>query len=222
MHTCPKKHTSVHAHYHPGTISEYTAKFPVWSIAPKHVRKQEKMDDNNARMDSNTTYNDDFVRHPYGPRESMRPKPKVDLGGPMQKDTTYSVDFWDKSRSMAPRRRMEHQNHNSGGKFAGDTTYNVDFCNNGPQPKNVVVKHGCSLGNSGAKFDGTSTYLNDFVQWKMPAKYLHKRQDGPQPTGKVTGPTTYQADFTGRPIPGKCPVLALGKPTIICGDHMCY
>jgi hypothetical protein len=128
--------------------------------------------DSNARLDCNTTYTDDFVKHPFGPRESMRPVPRVEITGPMQSDTTYSVDYWDKSKNMQPRKKMAPQTHRGSGKFCGDTTYNVDFVDRGKGSPVVVVKHGCSPGSSVANsmgipltmmISGSGTYPKSMV-----------------------------------------------------------
>jgi hypothetical protein len=46
-----------------------------------------------AVLDCNITYTNDFVKHPFSPRESVRPVPRVQITGPMQSDTTYSVEY---------------------------------------------------------------------------------------------------------------------------------
>ncbi|KAH8956613.1 hypothetical protein BDL97_07G049900 [Sphagnum fallax] len=150
----------------------------------------------------------------------MCPVPKVEITGRMQSDTTYSVDYWDKSKNMQPRKKMAPQTHHVSGK-CGDTTYNVDFADRGKGSPVVVVKHGCSLGSSGAKFNGDTTYHDDFRKWNIPKKYVHISRDSGS-FGPFAGATTYQTDFKGQPIAQKCPVLAHAKPTFICGDHMCY
>jgi hypothetical protein len=134
----------------------------------RFVRDRPAPADSNARLDCNTTYTDDFIKHPFGPRESMHPVPRVEMTGPMQSDTTNSVDYWDKSKNMQPRKKMAPQTHHGSGKFCGDTTYNVDFADRGKGSPVVVVKHGCSLGSSGAKFNGDTTYHDDFRKWNIP------------------------------------------------------
>ncbi|KAH9549428.1 hypothetical protein CY35_10G019700 [Sphagnum magellanicum] len=166
-------------------------------------------------------YGAKFREWPMPKRFSMRPVPRVEITGPMQSDTTYSVDYWDKSKNMQPRKKMAPQTHHGSGKFCGDTTYNVDLVDCVKGSPVVVVKHGCSLGSSGPKFNGDTTYHDDFRKWNIPKKYVHVSRDSGT-SGPFAGATTYQTDFKGQPIAQKCPVLAHGKPTFICGDHMCY
>ncbi len=137
-------------------------------ILPKRfMRDYPAPADSNAWLDCNTTYTDDFVKHCFGPRESMCPVPKVEITGRMQSDTTYSVDYWDKSKNMQPRKKMAPQTHHVSGK-CGDTTYNVDFADRGKGSPVVVVKHGCSLGSSGAKFNG------DLPWWFQEVEHTQK------------------------------------------------
>lgn len=173
-------------------------------------------------MASETTYSDDFVKHPFGPAASRRPTQLTTQTGVLQKETTYNTSYWDKSKQMQPRVKMQPEKHGSGAKFSGQSLYSVEFTNPGRQPPSKVVRHGDSLGSHGAKFDSDSTYHDDYRQWKIPAKHLHRRPDNPQPTGKIEGPTTYQADYQNRKIPNQCPVSVGSKPSIVCGDHMCY
>lgn len=222
FHKCPQKHTSVHTKFGDKTVSEYCAKYPEWPMPKKFVRKVPPNENAGLKIASNTTYSDDFVKHPWGPAPIFRPPVKNDITGPSQKETTYNVDFWDKSKHMQARTRIPPQKHDGGGKFSGQSLYSVEFKDPGKIPPAKIVKHGDNLGSHGAKFDSDTTYHDDFREWKMPAKYVHKKQDNPQPTGKIQGPTTYQADFQDRQIPGKCPVATRGKPSIVCGDHMCY
>jgi hypothetical protein len=102
----------------------------------------------------------------------MRPVPRVEITGSMQSDTTYSVDYWVKSKNMQPRKKMTPQTHHGSGKFCGDTTYNVDFADCGKGSPVVVVKHGCSLGSSGAKLNGDTTYQTDFKGQPIAQKCL--------------------------------------------------
>ncbi|KAH9549407.1 hypothetical protein CY35_10G018000 [Sphagnum magellanicum] len=203
-HKCPAKHTSVHTHYDNCTKLECGAKFPEWPMPKRFVRDHPAPANSNARLDCNTTYTDNFVKHPL-----------------VHSDTAYSVDYWDKSKNMQPRKKMAPQTHHGSGKFCGDTTYNVDFVDCGKGSPVVVVKHGCSLGSSGAKFNGDTTYHDDFRKWNIPKKYVHISRDSGT-SGPFAGATTYQTDFKGQPIAQNCPILAHGKPTFICGDHMCY
>ncbi|KAG0582439.1 hypothetical protein M758_3G059100 [Ceratodon purpureus] len=219
FHKCPQKHTSVHTKFGDKTVSEYCAKYPEWPMPAKYKRKPEKQDFGKAPISSATTYSDDFVKHPHGPAKLFKPPNRNDNTGPFLPYTTYNVDFTEKP--MAPRHRMPVQKGGASQKFDGQSLYSVEFTNPGKQPPNKQVRHGDSLGSHGAKFDSDSTYHDDFRQWKMPAKYVHKKQDNPQPTGKIEGPTIYQMDFQNRKIENKCPVFG-SKPTIVCGDHMCY
>ncbi len=176
--------------------------------------------DSNARLDCNTIYTDDFVKHPFGPRESMRPVPRVEITGSMQSDN-LQCGLLGQVQNMQPRTKMAPQTHHGSGKFCGDTTYNVDFAECGKGSLIVIVKHGCSLGSSGAKFNGDTTYHDDFRKWNILKKYVHISRDSGT-SGPIAAATTYQTDFKGQPIAQNCPVLAHGKPTFICGDHMCY
>jgi hypothetical protein len=137
----------------------------------------------------------------------MCPVPRAEITGPMQSDTTYSVDYWDKSKNMQPRKKMAPQTHHGSGKFCGDTTYNVDFADRGKGSPVVVVKHGCSPGSSVAKFNGDTTYHDYFRKWNIPKKYGHISRDSGT-SGPFAGATTYQTDFKGQPMAQKCPVLA--------------
>ncbi|XP_073387024.1 uncharacterized protein [Physcomitrium patens] len=222
FHKCPQKHTSVFTKFGDKTISEYCAKYPQWPVPQKFIRKVPPSEHANLRMASETTYSDDFVKHPFGPAASRRPTQLTTQTGVLQKETTYNTSYWDKSKQMQPRVKMQPEKHGSGAKFSGQSLYSVEFTNPGRQPPSKVVRHGDSLGSHGAKFDSDSTYHDDYRQWKIPAKHLHRRPDNPQPTGKIEGPTTYQADYQNRKIPNQCPVSVGSKPSIVCGDHMCY
>ncbi|KAG0554453.1 hypothetical protein M758_12G096400 [Ceratodon purpureus] len=220
-HRCPQKHTSVYTKYG-DIISEYGAKYPEWPIPEKFQRKVPHPPPSNARMASTTTYSNDYVNHPIGPSSSCRPAPNLPDTGPFQKETTYNVDYWDKSGQMYVRAKAPPSQPIAPKKFEGQSVYQSEYPNHGPQPCNKQVIRPSNLGTEGAKFDGDSTYHDDFRQWQLPAKYVHKVDHTPAPAGKVCGPTTYQSDYIDRQGQSKCPVLTRGKPSNVCGDHMCY
>lgn len=220
-HKCPQKHTSVHTRFG-NVISEYGAKYPEWPIPEKFQRKIAPPEPSNHRMASTTTYSDDYVNHPFGPSASCRPAPKLEDTGPFQKETTYNLDYYDKSATMCIRAKAPQAQHTSGKKFEGQSVYQLEYPNHGPQPCNKQVIRPGSLGTEGARFDGDSTYHDDYQPWQMPEKYVHKVPYNPPPQDKVCGPTTYQSDYVDRQVQSKCPVLSRGKPSNVCGDHMCY
>ena len=185
----------------------------------KYKRKPEKQEFGTGKVASNTTYSDDFVKHPHGPAAIFVPPTRNDITGPFLPHTTYNVDYT--AKPMAPKHQMAAQKTTMGGKFEGQSLYSIEFKNPGKQPSGIQVRHGDNLGSHGAKFDSDTTYHDDFKQWKMPAKYKHIKQNNPQPTGKMDGQSMYQIDFQNQKIENKCPVLG-SKPTIVCGDHMCY
>ncbi len=78
-HKCPAKHTSVHTHYDKCMKWEYGAKFREWPMPKWFVRDHPAPANSNARLDCNTTCTDNFVKHPFGPRESMCPIPRVEI-----------------------------------------------------------------------------------------------------------------------------------------------
>jgi hypothetical protein len=54
----------VHTYYDKFMKLEHGAKFPEWPMPERFVRDRPAPADSNARLDCNTTYTDDFVKHP--------------------------------------------------------------------------------------------------------------------------------------------------------------
>ena len=152
-----------------------------------------------APFEGSSNYTADYIKHPGGMRQSLKPQENSKLSSAPFDDTTgYKTDY---SKKQLPDREVKEKPQwmPNKVKFQGNTNYTDDFF--AKQADRVQnFKPDTTPQRADVPFADATTQRADYQAWQPEKPYVHVREAYQPPEGNFDGTTTHKLTFTPKPL----------------------
>ena len=181
-------------------MSHVTADYRKWGIQPRErVTADNSYQPPENPFEGNSNYQTDYIKHPGGVRQSMKPNEAPKISNQPFDDATDYRDTYIKHQLPTKQVRAKTVYEPNPARLDDLSNYRKDYIAKAAG-KQASCKPDAKPIKSMAPFDSDTTQRVDFVEWPTERFHAREREAYQKPEGMMQLDTTTATDFNRKPI----------------------